>query len=54
MVLTPLPQNGIEATMIEPPSINRLYPDPDETLWTTANMTERVCRSPRLILRPCR
>ena len=32
MVLTALPQNGIEATMIEPPSIDHLYPDPDETL----------------------
>ena len=32
MVLTALPKNGIEATMIEPPSIDHLYPDPDESL----------------------
>lgn len=32
MALYPLPQNGIEPTMIEPPSIDYLYRDPDYTL----------------------
>ena len=32
MALYPLPQNGIEPTMIEPPSIDHLYRDPDYTL----------------------
>ena len=32
MALTMLPHNGIEPTMIEPPSIDHLYPDPDTTL----------------------
>ena len=32
MALTALPRNGIESTMIEPPSIDHLYPDSDKTL----------------------
>lgn len=32
MALTMLPNNGIESTMIEPPSIDHLYPDLDVTL----------------------
>ena len=47
MALTTLPNNGIESTMIEPPSIDHLYPDPDVTVPVLLSIFPACSGDPR-------
>ena len=47
MALNTLPNNGIESTMYKPPSIDHLFPDPDETIPVLLNIISAPSGNPR-------